>query len=232
MLDSIFGADSPLIRVLSRFADVVVLNLVFVATSLPVITLGASLTALNATAAKIVRGRTDAVAGDYLAAFRANFRGGSKLGLVVAGLGGVLAAWYVVVTFYVASPTLQLVLLAGWFLLALQLAGASLFAFAYLATFEDDTRRVLRNALLMSWRHPLATLTVAAVTGLPVVITVFYPRMSGYGLLWLFVGFGAVAVISAMVLTRVFDRYLPTPEPTPEPDPAPVTQDGPTRALP
>lgn len=206
----IFTADSALMRALGKVADVVVLNLVFIVTSLPIVTLGASSTALHYTAMRIVRGRCESVTGDYLRAFRENLRRGSVLMLVLLGLAGVLAAWYVVVTGFVVSPTAQLVLLAGWFVLSLQLVLTSLFAFAYLATFDDVTPRVLRNSCLMAWRHPLATLTIAVITALPVVISIYYPRMSLYGLLWFAFGFAAIAVIDAMVLTRVFDTYIPT----------------------
>jgi uncharacterized membrane protein YesL len=209
VLDSIFAADSALMRVLGKIADVIVLNLVFVATSLPIVTLGASLTALHHTAMRIVRGRADSITADYLRAFRANLRPGSLLLLALVGLAAVLTGWYVVVMAFVVSPTLQLILLAVWFVMALQLATTSLFAFPYLATFDDPTKRVLRNACLMSWRHPLATLMVAVITGLPVVITIFYPKMTGYGLAWVAFGFAAIAVVAGMLLTRVFDQYIP-----------------------
>ena len=53
---SFFSADSALMRGLGTLADVIVLNLIFIATSLPVLTLGASLTALNFTAMRIATG--------------------------------------------------------------------------------------------------------------------------------------------------------------------------------
>ena len=208
---AIFTADSALMRVLSRIADVMLLNLLFVATSLPILTLGASLTALCSTAMKMVRGRCDSVTGDYLRAFRQNLKQGSLLALVLAGLAGVLTAWYVVVTTFVASPIGQLALLAIWFVLALQLVLVALFAFPYLATFEDSTARVLKNARLMAWRHPLTALGAILLVGLPVTITVFYPRLTGYGLLWFAFGFAAIAVLTSILFTRIFDRYTPAP---------------------
>ena len=222
---AIFTADSALMRVLSRVADVMLLNLLFVATSLPILTLGASLTALCSTAMKMVRGRCDSVTGDYLRAFRENARQGSLLALVLAGLAGVLAAWYVVVTMFVGGGIAELVLLAIWFVLAVQLVLVMVFAFPYLAAFEDSTARVLRNARLMAWRHPLTALGALLLIGLPVTITVFYPRLTVYGLLWFAFGFAAVAVLTAMLFTRIFDLYTPASEPEHS------TKDGTARAL-
>ena len=224
MLDTIFSADSALMRALGKAADVIVLNLLFVATSVPIVTLGASLPALHRTAMRIVRGRSDSVTGDYLRAFRENLRRGSQLLLVLAALAGVLAAWYVVVTVFVTGVA-QLILLAVWLVLVIQLVLTSLFAFPYLATFDDVTSRVLRNARLMAWRHPLTALAAVAVTSLPVVLTVFYPRVMVYGLLWFAFGFAAVAVLTGILFTRVFDTYVPAPHSDL------VTKDGTARAL-
>lgn len=222
---AIFSADSALMRVLTRVADVMVLNLLFVATSLPLVTLGGSVTALHHTAMRMVRGRCESVTQDYLRSFRTNLRQGSVLLLVLAGLAGVLVAWYVVVTTFVTNPVAELVLLAVWFVLALQLVLVILFAFPYLASFDDATRTVLRNARLMSWRHPLTALATIALVGLPVVITVFYPNLVVYGLLWFAFGFAAIAVVTGILFTRIFDSYITASQTTNG------SKDGTTRAL-
>lgn len=210
MSDRLFSADSALMRMLDRVGGVILLNLVFVATSLPLVTLGASLTALNSVALKLVRGHAqDSIVREYLRAFRGNLREGTKLVAAITGLALVLVAWYAVVNALVVEPMAQLLMLAVWFVLAAQLTMTAIVAFPYLATFDDPTRRVLRNALLMSWRHPLSAITALTVTALPVLITIFYPKLTGYGLLWLAIGFAAIACVTAMLFTRVFDRYIP-----------------------
>lgn len=205
----VFEAGSPLMRLLTRVADLMILNLLFLATSLPVVTLGASLTALSGTAMRIARGQSESPSGDYLRALRRNFRQGTALGLVVAGLGLVLAAWWVVIGGLAVPDLIRLILYAVCCVLAFRLMLVALYAFPYLATFDDDLRTVLRNARLMSVRHPFASLVLLAVTGLPVVVTVFYPQVTVYGLLWLLIGFGGVALLDGIVLTGVFAMYAP-----------------------
>ena len=204
-----FDVDSALMRFLTRVADLMILNLLFLATSLPVVTLGASLTALSGTAMRIARGECESVPGDYLRALRRDFRQGTLLGLAVAGLGLVLAAWWVVIGGLGVPGLVQLLLYAVCVVLAFRLTLVALYAFPYLATFDDGLRTVLRNARLMSARHPLASLMLLAVTGLPVVVTVFYPKIAVYGLLWFLFGFAGVAFLAGIVLTGVFARYAP-----------------------
>lgn len=207
-MDSLFSADSALMRGLTRLADVIILNLLFIATSIPVVTLGASLTALNFTAMRIGTGECNSVTGDYFRSFRRNFRQATVIGLVLALLIGVLAAWYVVVTNLAFGAMIELVLLAIWYVLAFTLAAAALFAFPYLANFEGRTRDVLRNARLLSWKHPLTALAALALIALCVTITVFYPQVTGYGLFWLLVGFAGIAVVNGFLFTRIFSKYI------------------------
>ena len=207
-MNDIFSLDSVLMRGLTRLADVMILNLLFIATSLPVVTLGASLTALNFTALRIAAGTCNSVSGDYFRSFRRNFRQGTVIGLILAVLATVLTAWYVVVTNLAIPPLAELLLLAVWYILAFSLATTAIFAFPYLASFEGRTREVLRNARLMSWRHPLTSVAALILIGLAVTVTVFYPQATGYGLFWLLIGFAGIAVANGFLFNRIFARYI------------------------
>jgi len=207
-VDTLFSPDSTLMRGLTRVADVMILNVLFIATSLPLVTLGASLTALNFTAMRIATGRCNSVSGDYLRSFRQNFRQGILIGLILAFLAAVLAAWYVVVTNLAIEPLAELALLAVWYGLAFSFAMMTAFVFPYLASFEGSTRQVLRNARLMSWKHPFTALGTLVLIGLSGLVTVFYPQVTGYGLFWLLGGFGGIATATGFLFARVFDRYV------------------------
>jgi uncharacterized membrane protein YesL len=206
---SVFDAGSPLMRILTGVADLMILNLLFLATSLPVVTLGGSLTALSGTAMRIARGTSESTSGDYLRALRQNLRQGTLLGLILAGLGLVLCAWWVVLNGLDVPVLVRLVGYALCCVLAFRLTLVALYAFFYLATFDDNLRTALRNARKMSIRHPFASLALLTVTGLPILVTVFYPKVTVYGLLWLLFGFAGVAFLGGIVLTRVFAIYAP-----------------------
>ncbi|GAB3745355.1 YesL family protein [Microlunatus parietis] len=204
---TIFSENSPAMRFLSKLADLMVLNLLFVATSLPLITLGASLTALNATAISLVTGRYDSIPRTYLGAFRSNFRRGTLLGLVALGLIAVVAAWYVVIDRADVDALLRLLLFAAVLLLAYRVIGTLIFLFPYQATFSDSFGRVINNARRMSARHPVAAFTVLVVTVLPIVVGVYYPQVFVWGIVWLAFGFSGIAFVNAIVLVNVFKKY-------------------------
>ena len=205
---TLFSPDSALMRGLSLVADVIVLNLLFVATSVPVFTLGASLTALNFTAMRLATGECNSVSADYFRSFQHNFRQGTVIWLLLLAMVGVLAAWYVVVTNLTFGPLAELILVAVWYVLAFNFAAAALFVFPYLARFEGRTRDVLRNARLLSWKHPFTALAALGLIALSGVITVFYPQLTGYGLFWFFVGFAGIATINGRLFAGVFSKYI------------------------
>jgi uncharacterized membrane protein YesL len=205
---TLFSQDSALMRGLSLLADVIVLNLLFVATSIPLFTLGASLTALNFTAMRLATGECNSVSADYLRSFQRNFRQATVIWLLLLALAGVLAAWYVVVTNLTFGPLAELLLVALWYVLAFNFAAAALFVFPYLASFEGRTRDVLRNARLLSWKHPFTGLAAMALIALSVIVTIFYPQFTGYGLFWLLVGFAGIATINGRLFAGVFSKYI------------------------
>jgi uncharacterized membrane protein YesL len=205
---ALFSADSALMRGLTVIADIMILNFLFLATSIPIVTLGASLTALNFTAMRISTGECGSVSADYFRSFRRNFRQATGIGLILAGLGAVLAAWYVVVTTFEISAVAKVALLAIWYVLAFNLAIMALFVFPYHANFEGSTRQVLRNARLMSWRHPLTSFVSLAVIALAVAVTLFYPQATGYGMLWLLIGFAGIATVNGRLFALVFAKYI------------------------
>ncbi|BDZ39505.1 YesL family protein [Microbacterium suwonense] len=209
---SIFAADSALMRTLTRIADIMILNILFIVTSLPLFTLGASLTALNFTAMRIATGTDQTITGDYLRSFRSNFRQGTAIWGLLFGASAVFAAWHIVVSELVTVVILQLALFAVWYVLVFLALVTVLWLFPYLAKFEGTIRETIRNARLLSWRHPFTTLLALVVIALCAVITVFYPQATGYGLLWLLIGFAGIAVVNGALLAHVFNRYIDTPE--------------------
>ncbi|WP_203567719.1 YesL family protein [Aestuariimicrobium ganziense] len=206
-MSSFFSPYSPVARFGAKLADLMILNALFIVTSLPIVTLGASLTALNDTALKLVSDRYESVSATYLTSFRANLKQGIALGFSSAGLLLVVYAWWVVAENLRVSVLVRIVLLAIVILVAMRVLATLIFVFPYQATFENSVVEVLNNSRRMSARHPISALSVLITTLLPVVVTVFYPIVVGWGVVWLLFGFAGVAFANATVFARVFRRY-------------------------
>ena len=68
-----WAIDSPVMRVLGRLGDIIILNMIFVVGCIPVITIGTSLSALYAVAMKMARGEDPSVWKEFWKAYKRNF---------------------------------------------------------------------------------------------------------------------------------------------------------------
>ena len=71
---SIFNMDGPVFRFLNKMADLCILNLIFLLCCLPIITIGASVTALYSVTLKMSRDQEGYIARSFFKAFKANFK--------------------------------------------------------------------------------------------------------------------------------------------------------------
>ena len=90
-MSKLFRMDSPLMRFLTKIADLMVLNILFCVTSIPLITIGASWTALYSVTLKMVRDEEGSVSRSYFRSFRQNFRQATLLWLGVLVVLALLA---------------------------------------------------------------------------------------------------------------------------------------------
>ena len=81
----LFNFDSPLMQFLTKVADLIILNLLFLVTSVPVITIGASATALHYVALRMIHGQEGPITRDYFRSFRTNFRQATAIWLLLLG---------------------------------------------------------------------------------------------------------------------------------------------------
>ena len=82
--------EGPLWRALNLIGDVVVLHFLWLICSLPLVTIGASNTALYYAMMKRIRTNEGQVTGNFLQAFRANLRQATALWLIVAAVAVIL----------------------------------------------------------------------------------------------------------------------------------------------
>lgn len=94
MLSRLFHPDAPLWAFLAKVADLVWVNLMAAAFSLPVVTIGASLTAVHDCVHQILHDSGGGATRMFLTSWRSNLRQATTLWLIVAPVGlGIAAAW-------------------------------------------------------------------------------------------------------------------------------------------
>ena len=208
-MSKLFRMDSPLMRFLTKIADLMVLNILFCVTSIPLITIGASWTALYSVTLKMVRDEEGSVSRSYFRSFRQNFRQATLLWLGVLVVLALLALDIRVLN-GMAGGTAPGLLRVGVEILALLGIMVLQYLFPSLARFEASLADTLKNACMMALAHlPKTALMTAAVVG-AVWITLINNTTIAIGLMvWPLIGFALMAFGNSGILRKIFDNYVP-----------------------
>lgn len=208
-MSKLFRMDSPLMRFLTKIADLMVLNILFCVTSIPLITIGASWTALYSVTLKMVRDEEGSVSRSYFRSFRQNFRQATLLWLGVLVVLALLVLDIRVLN-GMAGGTAPGLLRVGVEILALLGIMVLQYLFPSLARFEASLADTLKNACIMALAHlPKTALMTAAAVG-AVWITLINNTTIAVGLMvWPLIGFSLMAFGNSGILRKIFDNYVP-----------------------
>ncbi len=199
-----FSLDSPFARFLHLVGDIVTMHLLWLVCSLPVVTVGASTTALYYCCMKRIRTNEGYVWRNFFTAFRQNFRQSTVIWLILLVIGGLLAV------------DLGIGMQVGGALGKFMLISCSVFIIPYLlvciyifpilAKFENSIRDNLKNALLMPFQSLHYSLLLLFVLATFVLLSVAFPPFGG---LLIACGAGLYGYITGGIFVQLFRRYVP-----------------------
>lgn len=196
--------DNKFFAFMSLAGDIILLNVLFIITSLPILTAGTSLTALYASLRKRLRGQESYIARDYFAFWKENLKNSMIIWCIL--LPCLIAM--LVFTSYIANNLQNLAALCVYFLLLLILLFVLSYAFPLQATFVNSPTRILLNSLLTALRHLPYTLALIFITSLPVCLTLCFPRAFYFTCAyWLLLGFSVNTILSVLITGKVFEHY-------------------------
>ena len=197
--------DNPIMHCIGRIADFIVLNLLWVVCSIPIITIGASTTALYTVMLKVVKNEEGYIARGFLKAFKENFKQSTLLWFVFLSLGVIciLDIFALRVMPHKAAGMLQIVFLI---VEALLVCGA-VYAFALQARFVNTVKNTLKNALILIFARLPYTVLIMVITIGPVIATFLTIRTILIGFtLWFFIGVSLTAWMNSILLMHLFQK--------------------------
>ncbi len=200
-MDKIFSTDNPLFTFLGRICDIFLLHLLWIITSIPIITIGASTTALYYTAMKSVKLEEGYIAKRFFKSFKENFKQSTIIWLILFVVGAVFAF-----DMYFAIANSKKILVLIFTIMTCIYLCIFLYIFPILARFSNSVKATLKNALLLAVKNMPWTILIFAITFLFIysqtlsAIFVFY---------MLFMGVGTYAYITAFIYNKIFEPYLP-----------------------
>lgn len=197
----LFDIDSPLMQGLSKMADLMWLNVLTLLCCLPVVTIGASLTALNYMALKIVRDEECYVTRGFFKSFKQNFRQATVIWLIFLAVIIVLAVDFRIMWTAETPPSAIMQALVG----AAAIFGlfAFMFVFPLLAKFDNPVLKTVKNAFLVSAIQFPKTILMIILYAIPILLFRYvYVAMP----LALMFGLSVPAWLSAKMYNKFFRK--------------------------
>ncbi len=204
-MNSNLAYDNVVLRFFNKVTDLVVLNLLFLLTSLPVFTMGTSLTALYAVNLRSIRYGDGYVVRTYWGAFKKNFRQATLAWLFLLAAGGILFLDY---RFWKSfgGGTFSRVQLVLIFVLAFCFILVGTWLFPVIAKMEGSLKHQIGTAAKMAVGYFLPyTFFALTLTGLAIVAAFF--SMGGLVIMGV-LGIALVTYLQSFFFYKVFARHI------------------------
>ena len=89
MLSGIFNYDNPIWRFMGKFCDILILNVLWIVLSIPIVTIGASTTAVYYVTLKLVRDEEGPTIRSFFKSFKENFKQSTAIWLILLAAGAL-----------------------------------------------------------------------------------------------------------------------------------------------
>ncbi len=174
--------DNPVMNFITRIAYTVWLNILWFICCIPIVTVGASTTALFYVTLKMVKNEEGNITQQFFRSFRQNFKQSTIVWLIMLALGLVLALDGYVLYHMHYSNAFWTIITAIYFVVLAAYAIITMYIYPLMARFDNTIRMMFFNSIMIGMRFLLCTVLMAAIYFLMVVIIVrFFTPMIAFG---------------------------------------------------
>jgi len=205
---NIFRIGSPFMVFMSKLLDILVIGVIAAVCCLPVITVGASITAVYYTVLKMVRRKEGSVYRFYFKAFKENFWKATALWLIVAVVGTVLYADYTLLMS--RDMAYESVLWIGLVVMTILAVMVVTYVFPMQAQFENTVFGTIKNSFILSIMNLPRTILILLVKLCPVLVAFIYPEIM---YLLIFLCLAGIPYMEMELFVKIFDKYIPDEDP-------------------
>lgn len=208
-MSNLFNIDSPIMTFLSRLADIVILNILYIICCLPIFTVGAATSALYYQVMKMSKNEESYAIRGFFKSFKENFRKATPAWLILLVIGILLGADLYIVPMMGSEAIGNIFRCICFFALLIWMIVFS-YTFPLFSKFENTVKNTMTNALLMGIRHLPFTLIILVLNLSPVLAVLFLTQMLPLELLlMMMLWFSGAAYINGMLFHRIFAHYIP-----------------------
>lgn len=209
-MNKIFDPNGLFAQIMNVILGLILLNVLWIVCSLPIVTLGASTTALYSVLLRLRDGDDTKMVRRFFSAFGANFKRATAVWLVVL-LGMVICGLDLYFAMQMDSAVARVIAGFGMVLVGMVFT----FVFILVARYENTWRNHLKNALLIAMGHVPRLLLSWLIWGAAVFLTMYSANtMYIMVLMWLMAGVSCLCYANLMIFTPALRKLEPAAEET------------------
>jgi len=200
-----FNMDGPIYRYGSLLADLLLLTVLWFLCSLPIVTIGASTTAVYFVTTRRITDKEGYITRDFFISFKRNFKTATLVFLVLGGIAGVcfLNLWIMSSN---ELDRLVMLSLPVQFLIFIEAVVVSVYAFSMLSRFDMNFKTLLKSAFVMANRHLATTMLCLVLLTATIIFSLMLPVFA-------LLSVGTYCYISSFFLMKRFKKYRPDLDP-------------------
>lgn len=187
----------------TRLKDMFILNICFIISCLPIITIGAASVAMYSVLFNM-DDKTNIIK-SYKHRFRYNYRQSTLVWLLIIIVGTIIYLDYAVlgileINFWLVSVVLYIDVYL--------VIGVASYSFGMMAMFNNSTKQTIKNALIFCISMPIKTIIMVLVTLSPVIVLLLNAELLPVVIVfWLLFGFEICSEINARRMKDIFASF-------------------------
>ena len=200
-MDKFFDSNNPVMKFLSRLVDLVVLNIFTLLYSLPVVTAGGALTAMNYVLFHYVRGDETYTIKMFRDSFRTNFRQGIPEGILALAVAVITAVdMWALHGSESRSATLLMIIIT---IIAIMLFVTCVYMFALQSRYENTVSATILNAIRLAVGNLPRSVGMAVIWLIWIMVLIYLHNAAS--LAFLIYGLSLPGYMCAILYSKIFE---------------------------
>lgn len=205
---NIFSSDGWFARIFGTIGDIIVVNILFIICSIPIFTMGASMSAMYYTLLKKQRtGETGGIIKLFFKGFKDNFKKST-----IAWLLFLLIAFVFSLDFNLfgkGGPQENKLMYYTSVIFFILICFIAIYLFPVISAFENSLKNLIIQSIYMAAKNFIFTILIMILYTLPAYFLLASPQVFMVGIFILIVcGFGLIAYVSSFMFIKAFSPYL------------------------
>lgn len=203
MMNNFFSADNPFNRFMYKLGCFILVNIYFLLCCIPVVTVGASLTAADFVCYKMKEEPDVKITSVFFKTFAVNFLNSTLVWIIFAGVMSALV--YGIVWSFTAGGNMAVCVLC---IIGAILAGTcGTYVFMLIARYRNGIIAQIINGFKVGFANLAWTFLIWLVWAAPILLFASVPKLLLYlGWLWLLCGFTLLIYITVGIYRHIFRK--------------------------